>query len=87
MNIALHEERLQHCVNIYYVPWIDGTVNCEYCYMSMSCQLYTIYEVLNLQCTASNKLRPQIQLQLMFECFNKTFIKRKYNMLAKLVSN
>ena len=61
MNIALPTERLQHGVNIYNyitVPWIDETINCEYYYVPMSCQLYTIYEdeVLSLQCTASNKL-------------------------------
>ena len=56
MNIALPVERLQLGVNIT-VPWIDGTINCEYCYVHMSCQLYTsIYELLSLQCTASNKL-------------------------------
>ena len=48
MNIALPEGRLQHSVNNITVPWIDGTINCEYCYVAMSCQLYTIYEVLSL---------------------------------------
>ena len=59
VNIALPEEHLQHGVNIYItVPWIDGTINCEYCYvpMAMPCQLYSIYEVLSLQLTASNKI-------------------------------
>ena len=55
MNSALPAERLQHGVNIYILPFHglreQSTVN-----IAMWCQLYTIYEVLSLQCTARNKL-------------------------------
>ena len=55
MNIALPAERLQHSVNIYILPYCglmgQSTVNIAMCLC-----LYTIYEVLSLQCTASNKL-------------------------------